>query len=307
MDKPHNQTLIVTIHQMLFEMARGNFNSRIPLSSHNDVDDELGTLIVLINMVAEEMKESLFNYGFVNSHSDHQFMTQTTVLLDENYFIKNFTPELIHFLGYSESELINKPLASIITTTSLEDIQKLLDVSLPAIVTLDFIKKENLPISVFCSVGRLIKSSEIILNLFTPKKVDTYYPMAFKKEDEKQLKTRKFDAFLIQKLYDYILAHLEEPLPSLKILAQKLGTNDHKLKDGFRHFFKTSIYQFYNDERLKRACFMIEHTQIPLKNISIMNGFNNYPNFSKSFKKRFGFSPYEVKRNEIEFTPQQED
>jgi AraC-like DNA-binding protein len=307
MDKPHNQTLIVTIHQMLFEMARGNFNSRISLSSHNDVDDELGTLIVLINMVAEEMKESLFNYGFVNSHSDHQFMTQTTVLLDENYFIKNFTPELIHFLGYSESELINKPLASIITTTSLEDIQKLLDVPLPAIVTLDFIKKENLPISVICSVGRLIKSSEIILNLFTPKKADTYYPMAFKKEDEKQLKTRKFDAFLIQKLYDYILAHLEEPLPSLKILAQKLGTNDHKLKDGFRHFFKTSIYQFYNDERLKRAYFMIEHTGIPLKNISIMNGFNNYPNFSKSFKKRFGFSPYEVKRNEIEFTPQQED
>lgn len=307
MDKPHNQTLIVTIHQMLFEMARGNFNSRISLSSHNDVDDELGTLIVLINMVAEEMKESLFNYGFVNSHSNHQFMTQTTVLIDENFCIKNFTPELIHFLGYSESELINKPLASIITTTSLEDIQKLLDVSLPAIVTLDFIKKENLPISVSCSVGRLIKSSEIILNLFTPKKADTYYPMAFKKEDEKQLKTRRFDAFLIQKLYDYILAHLEEPLPSLKILAQKLGTNDHKLKDGFRHFFKTSIYQFYNDERLKRAYFMIEHTGIPLKNISIMNGFNNYPNFSKSFKKRFGFSPYEVKRNEIEFTPQQED
>ena len=79
------------------------------------------------------------------------------------------------------------------------------------------------------------------------------------------------------------------------------------MKDGFRYFFKTSIYQFYNEERLKRACFMIEHTQIPLKNISIMNGFNNYPNFSKSFKKRFGFSPYEVKRNEVIFTPQQED
>lgn len=30
MDKPHNQAQIVTIHQMLFEMARGNFNSRIP-------------------------------------------------------------------------------------------------------------------------------------------------------------------------------------------------------------------------------------------------------------------------------------
>jgi AraC-like DNA-binding protein len=120
-------------------------------------------------------------------------------------------------------------------------------------------------------------------------------------ENEKQIKTKKVDALLIQKLYDYILAHLEEPLPSLKILSAKFGTNEHKLKDGFRHFFKTSIYQFYNDERLKRAYFMIEHTVIPLKNISGMNGFNNYPNFSKSFKKRFGFPPYELKRKEADF------
>lgn len=307
MDKPQNQAQIVTIHQMLFEMARGNFNSRIPLSTNNDENDEMETLIVLINMVAEEMKESFFNFGFVNSHSTHQFITQTTILLDENYSIKSFTPELILLLGYTESELMNQPLTDIIATTSLEQIEKLFKTSIPAVLTLDFTRKDQLPISVFCSLGRLINDSKIILNLFTPKKYDTYYPMVLENEDEKQLKTRKVDAFLIQKLYDYILAHLEEPLPSLKILARKFGTNEHKLKDGFRYFFKTSIYQFYNEERLKRACFMIEHTQMPLKNISIMNGFNNYPNFSKSFKKRFGFSPYEVKRNEVEFTPQQED
>ena len=57
MKKAYNEERIVTMHQMLFEMARGNFNSRIPLSSN---DDELETLVVLINMVAEEMKESIF-------------------------------------------------------------------------------------------------------------------------------------------------------------------------------------------------------------------------------------------------------
>ena len=36
MDKPHNQARIVTIHQMLFEMARGNFNSRIPISTNDE-------------------------------------------------------------------------------------------------------------------------------------------------------------------------------------------------------------------------------------------------------------------------------
>ncbi|HEX8014403.1 MAG TPA: AraC family transcriptional regulator, partial [Flavobacterium sp.] len=92
---------------------------------------------------------------------------------------------------------------------------------------------------------------------------------------------------------------LTEPLPSIKELARQFGTNDFKLKDGFRHFFHTSIYKFYTEQRLKRAYLMIEQTDIPLKNISFMNGFNSYPNFSKSFKKQFGFSPKELGRGKI--------
>lgn len=301
MERPHNQKRIVTMHQMLFEMARGNFNSRIPLSPY---DDELETLVVLINMVAEEMKESIFHVGYVNTHKTHQFTAQTTFVLDVSFIIKSFTPEVTRFLGYSESELIDQPLAGIITATSLEQLQKVLDVciSLPATIALDFIPKEHLPVSVSCSIGKLINRSEIILNLVIPVHEDSYNPLPYEDENEKHIKNRKTDALLIQKLYDYILAHLEEPLPSLKELSHEFGTNEYKLKDGFRHFFKTSIYQFYNDERLKRAYFMIEHTTLPLKNISVMSGFNNYPNFSKSFKKRFGFSPNEMKLNEIGFT-----
>lgn len=306
MEKPHNQKRIVTMHQMLFEMARGNFNSSIPLSPY---DDELETLVVLINMVAEEMKESIFHVGYVNTHSTRPFITQTTFVLDADFSIKSFTPEVTCFLGYSESELINQPLAGIITSTCLKQLHKVLDegIALPTTIALDFTPKEHLPISISCSIGKLINRSEIILNLVTPVRQDSYNPMAYENEYEKQAKTRKVSALLIQKLYDYILANLEEPLPSLKVLSRQFGTNEYKLKDGFRHFFKTSIYQFYNDERLKRAYFMIQHTAIPLKNISVMNGFNNYPNFSKSFKKRFGFSPNEMKRDEVGSTSLKED
>jgi AraC-like DNA-binding protein len=304
--KAYNEDRIVTIHQMLFEMARGNFNSSIPLSSY---DDKLETLVVLINMVAEEMKESIFQVGYVNNHRTLQFIAQSTFVLDASFSIKSFTPEVTAFLDYSESELIDLPLASIITTTSFEQLQDILDstIAMPATIALDFTPKEHLPVSVSCTIGKLVNSSEIIVNLVTPARQDSYRPLAYENENEKHNKTRKADALLIQKLYDYILTHLEEPLPSLKVLSYEFGTNEHKLKDGFRHFFKTSIYQFYNEERLKRAYFMIEHTGIPLKNISAMNGFNNYPNFSKSFKKRFGFSPYELKRNETGFTSLSED
>ena len=306
MDKPHNQARIVTIHQMLFEMARGNFNSPIPLTSYGD---ELETIAVLINMVAEEMKESIFYSGFINTRSPHQFVTQNVLLLDDHYLIKSYTPEMLPFLGYLESEFMDMTLATILSTSSMERVHKLLDVggSLQAIIQLEFIKKELSSIAVSCSVRRLNNRIEIMLHLIPAVNHESYYPILKKSETNKSLKTTKVDAFLIQKLYDYIIANLEEPLPSLQILARKFSTNEHKLKAGFRHFFKTSIYKFYNDERLKRAYFMIEHTGIPLKNISVMNGFNNYPNFSKSFKKRFGFSPYELKRNDVDFTLREED
>lgn len=306
MERAHDQERIVTIHQMLFEMARGNFNSSIPLSPY---DDELETLVILINMVAEEMKESIFHVGYVNTHSIHPFVAQTTFVLDTDFFIKSFSLEVISFLGYSESDLIDHPLASILTVASVEQLKEVLQggVSLPATVRLDFTTKEHLFVSVSCSVGKLINRSEIILNLVTPVPQEAYNPMAYENENEKQVKNRKADAILIQKLYDYIVAHLEEPLPTLKVLSRQFGTNEYKLKDGFRHFFKSSIYQFYNGERLKRAYFMIQHTGIPLKSISVMNGFNDYPNFSKSFKRRFGFPPNELKRNENGFTSLPED
>nr|WP_315167777.1 helix-turn-helix domain-containing protein [uncultured Flavobacterium sp.] len=306
MNKTYNEERIVTIHQMLFEMARGNFNTRIPLSSN---DEELETLVVLINMVAEEMKESVFQIGYINTHKTFQFTALSTFVLDFSFIIKSFTSEVTSFLGHSESELINLSLADIITTASFEQFQEVLEANsnLPTTITLDFTPKEHLPISVASSIVRLVNRSEIIINLVTPARQDPYSPLLYGNENEKHNKTRKADALLIQKLYDYILAHLEEPLPSLKVLSSKFGTNEHKLKDGFRHFFKTSIYQFYNQERLKRAFFMIEHTGIPLKNISVMNGFNNYPNFSKSFKKQFGFSPNELKRNEVGFISSVED
>ncbi|WP_369765636.1 helix-turn-helix domain-containing protein [Flavobacterium sp. WC2429] len=306
MERPHDQKRIVTMHQMLFEMARGNFNSRIPLSTY---DDELETLVVLINMVAEEMKESVFHVGYVNTHKTNQFVAQTTFVMDPSFVIQSFTSEVTSFLGYSESELLGQSIAGILASSAMGELQKVLDESnsISATITLDFIPKEHLPVSVCCSIGKLINRSEIIINLVTPVRKDFYNSIGSQNDCDRQMKSRKVNAHLIQKLYDYILAHLEEPLPSLKVLSSKFGTNEYMLKDGFRHFFKTSIYQFYNDERLKRAYFMIEHTAIPLKNISKMNGFNNYPNFSKSFKKQFGFSPYELKRNKTDFTFQPED
>jgi hypothetical protein len=225
MDRPQNKELIVKIHQVLFEMARGNFNSRIPLSSY---DDELETLVVLINMVAEEMKEAIFYEGFVNTHSTHQFISQTTFILDAHLCIQSFTQDVTNFLGYEDAELIHKPISSIITAISLEHIEKAVGDNISSVtnIVLDFKGKEQLLYSVSCSIGKLVNRSELLLNLIAPVRKETYNPIVYKDENEKHIKTRRLDALLIQKLYDYILAHLEEPLPPLKAISRDFGTNE---------------------------------------------------------------------------------
>jgi transcriptional regulator GlxA family with amidase domain len=78
------------------------------------------------------------------------------------------------------------------------------------------------------------------------------------------------------------------------------GTNEFTLKENFRNILKTSIYQFYNDERLKKAYFLIQQTAIPLKEISFLCGFNDYTNFFKAFKKKYHYTPSDLNRKNNE-------
>lgn len=297
MNRPHNHQRVVSMHKMLFEMARGNFNNQIPLSNH---DDEIETLVLLINMVAEELKESVFHSGFVNPHSTHKMVTSASFILDENYCIQNVNRAALDILGYDAAEMLKRPIRSFLKN-ELGDMsdqeRKAMEerLLLGEIITLYFITTKKLIVSAECSISRLSEGRDTLLSFVTPYFQSIEYTAdSFDEKFNRYSGFRKTDARLMQRVYDYILVNLARPLPSIKELASKFGTNDCKLKDGFKHFFHTTIYQFYTEERLKRAYIMIEQTDIPLKNISSMTGFNDYPNFSKSFKKHYGVSPKEL-------------
>jgi len=120
------------------------------------------------------------------------------------------------------------------------------------------------------------------------------YPYANTKSSIEQ--TGETAAIVVQKVQDYILNHLEEPFPTTKEIAAMFGTNEFTLKDHFRRFLKTSIYQFYNEERLKKAHQLILKTNLPLKEIAFTSGFNDYISFYKAFKKRFDYAPSAMPR-----------
>jgi AraC-like DNA-binding protein len=245
------------------------------------------------------MHDILLRSGYVNPHYSYQNLVQTTFILDDNFIISNFNAHVLQALYYESEELFQVDFGKFIAPQSFsiwnqKKKEASLDDNYHSTVQLIFVTGNNKLIPTFCTISRLRYSDKIIVNSITTilqeLLSDPKYVIKINPE-------RQSEAVVMQNLYDYILNHLEEPLPTLKELAVLFDCNEYKLKLGFREFFKTSIYNFYHDERLKRAHLMIQQTKIPLKEIAIMNGFNTYLNFYKAFKKRFKYAPSEVDRS----------
>jgi AraC-like DNA-binding protein len=295
MENQKIQQRIKAIYQMLFEMATGNLAFRI---IKTDQDDEVGKISEMLNKLAGEMHDILLRSGYVNPHYSYQNLVQTTFILDDNFIISNFNAHVLQALYYESEELFQVDFGKFIAPQSFsiwnqKKKEASLDDNYHSTVQLIFVTGNNKLIPTFCTISRLRYSDKIIVNSITTilqeLLSDPKYVIKINPE-------RQSEAIVMQNLYDYILNHLEEPLPTLKELAILFDYNEYKLKLGFREFFKTSIYNFYHEERLKRAHLMIQQTKIPLKEIAIMNGFNTYLNFYKAFKKRFKYAPSEVDR-----------
>lgn len=301
MDQEINRQRIENIAQMLLELAAGNFAYRIPRTGN---DDELEGLTVLVNWVAEEMQESIFHAGYVNPHNSYRYVVQSNYILDSNFVIKSFSTDVPGLLGFESDALLGKDFTGILTKKSALIWKSVKDEieqheTFKITVPLEFYTLDKLLIPVYCSVSSLCQRTDIIISSFSVVIDDLMGKEPLLRgtitADEQKIQNY-LDVRSTQAVHDYILANIDSSLPTLKELSQVFGTNEYKLKNGFKHLFKITIQQFYNNERLKRSQLLIKETKIPLKTIAIMAGFSTYPNFSRAFKIKFGYSPTKMAR-----------
>ncbi len=301
MDSDQNELRFQSIYEMLFQMGKGNFAHRIQRSK---IDDNLEIVTVLINMFAEEMNEFILHKGYVNPHHTNKYIVQSAFILDAYFVIKSFNSKVPAILGFKPEDIYQKYFLELLVEPSVAVFKNIENdiIENPiyhASVQLTFKTQKQLYIPVSCIILRLLHSTDILVSFVTNIIEETTLPTTLT-SDKDQTKPKGIyriaDVQLIQELYDFILNNLDKPLPTIKELARIFGTNEYKLKYGFKYLFKTSIYQFYNTKRLNKAHLLIQQTTIQLKEIAVMTGFNSYPNFSKAFKKLFGYSPNEMKR-----------
>lgn len=93
-----------------------------------------------------------------------------------------------------------------------------------------------------------------------------------------------------------MLINIAEPF-SIPQLAKAVHINECYLKKGFKEMFGFSIFDYIQQERIKKAKKMLVQQNNSINDIAIELGYSNTSNFTNAFKKNTGFAPSEWQRN----------
>ena len=218
-------------------------------------------------------------------------LEQAHLLLEADGNIESFTKSVPDALGYPTIRLARQPFSTLLDEASGSSWEGLLAalqgrICIHTVTALTLLSLQRQPVPAICTVSKLLNSDRLHVSCLF---VIRHLPPGMASR-EPQVSMRN-DATLMRQLHALILQHLDRPLPTVAQLARQLGTNTFALKDGFKHYFNTGIYQFYNQERLARAKAMLVETVLPLPEIAEKCGFGSAATFSKAFKKKYGIAP----------------
>ncbi|MFY0629207.1 MAG: helix-turn-helix transcriptional regulator [Flavobacteriaceae bacterium] len=94
----------------------------------------------------------------------------------------------------------------------------------------------------------------------------------------------------IRKAKDIIIANIAEP-PSLQELANQIGLNIKKLKEGFKQIYGDTVYSFLFDYKMEHARRLLETNQHNVNEVGLKVGYSTASHFIAAFKKKFGTTP----------------
>lgn len=92
---------------------------------------------------------------------------------------------------------------------------------------------------------------------------------------------------------DYLLADLSKS-PTIPKLANAVGLNQLKLKNGFKALFGDSIYACFQKHRMAKARLLLQTCSVTETALEL--GYSNLSHFSSAFKKVSGELPGQVRR-----------
>ncbi len=92
---------------------------------------------------------------------------------------------------------------------------------------------------------------------------------------------------------DILLQHIGDPI-TIKELSRKVAINECYLKKGFKEVFGTTIFDFYQQQRMEHAKYLLYEKSLSVTDVSALLGYSSISHFSAAFKKHTGLKPCDL-------------
>jgi len=104
------------------------------------------------------------------------------------------------------------------------------------------------------------------------------------------------DKIIAARARDILCAEFRTP-PSVEALSRRVGTNQFKLKQLFRHYFNDTPYGVLLAIRMDKAYQLLKSSRCHVGVAADFVGYRHASNFSAAFIKHFGVSPKSVAKH----------
>jgi AraC family transcriptional activator of pyochelin receptor len=94
----------------------------------------------------------------------------------------------------------------------------------------------------------------------------------------------------IRKAKEIIIENMSEP-PSLQELANEVGLNTKKLKEGFKQIYGDTVFSFLFDYKMEHSRRLLETNLYNVNEVGLQVGYSTSSHFIAAFKKKFGTTP----------------
>jgi AraC-like DNA-binding protein len=98
------------------------------------------------------------------------------------------------------------------------------------------------------------------------------------------------DIKMVYKIKDQILSNIDTP-PIIAELVKISGMSESKLKRVFKQIFGTSIFNYYQNFRMKEAAYLIKEGNLSVSEVGYRLGFSNLSHFTRLFETHIGMKP----------------
>ncbi len=121
-----------------------------------------------------------------------------------------------------------------------------------------------------------------LISVFFNQSEDSAKSCPFLMDDEYLSKVKKVKDIVVEKMVDP---------PSLNDLAEEVGLNLKKLKQGFKQVYGASVFNFLFDYKMEYSRKLLDSGKYNINEVGEKVGYSTASHFIASFKKKYGITP----------------